>query len=159
MSEEKVVKKAEEPILGMMFSSFIITYATGAFCFENAQTEQFIGIYRYVALITCLLTWFGFSLACGIKKKWQYEVFAFCFWLLPLLIIYLANDGPEVFRLSLAMYLLSEFANVLTVSPALLIGNVINTGEFVSILIILILCVLCYIGGIFISRKLNRGEH
>ena len=158
MSEEKS-KNTESTLSGMMFTSFIITYAAGAFRFEEYMPQTFIVFYRYAVLSICLLTWFGFSFLCGTKRKWQYEVFTLCFWLIPPLVIWLANEGPRVFRMSLIMYLISEFANVLVISPAALFGDAAGIGETPSIIIILVICALCFAGGVLIARKLGRHRN
>ncbi len=136
-----------------MFLSFIITFAAGVLCYEDYMPEKFIGIYRAAVMVVCLATWFGISFFCGKKKKWQYELFAALFWLIPPLIVFLANDGPEFCRMSITMYLLAEFTEFISAAPAGLAGSIAGLGVLPSIMIILLLCVFSFMAGILTSQN------
>ncbi len=141
-----------------MFLSFIITFTAGVLCFDNYMPEKFIVSYRVVVLTICLLTWLGLSFINGIRKKWQYELFAALFWLIPPLIIFLANDGPEFCRMSIIMYLLSEFSVFISTAPAEMAGGVAGLGAVPSAVIILLLCVFAFLGGNLLSAELTKKK-
>ena len=143
-------------LLGNMFISFIITYAAGTLCFESHQPEAFITIYRFAVMAVCLMTWLGLSFECGARKKWSYTVFTAIFWLLPFLVIYLADYGPRFMRMSITMYLLSEFFGILITAPAEYFGSAISIGAIPSAIIIVLLCVFAYLAGVMLSDKLTK---
>lgn len=142
-----------------MFLSFIITFAAGVFCFENYMPEQIMEIYRYAVIAVCIITWLWLSFTSGVNKRWQYEVFAVLFWLLPLLVIYLADEGPEFCRMSITMYLLSEFAVFISTAPALLAGSFAGLEAVPCIFVILLLCVFAFLAGILLSSDYKATPH
>lgn len=139
-----------------MFISFMITFAAGVFCFENYMPEKFMSIYRSAVLAICIITWLGFSFSSGVRKRWQYEVFAAIFWLVPPLIIYMANDGPEFCRMSITMYLLSEFAVFISTAPALLAGSILGLEAIPCIFVILLLCIFAFLAGLLLSSEFSK---
>ncbi|MGN0674748.1 MAG: DUF4094 domain-containing protein [Oscillospiraceae bacterium] len=139
-----------------MFLSFIITFAAGVFCYENYMPQQFMSIYRFAVIAVCIITWLGLSFSSGVRKRWQYEVFTVLFWLLPPLIIYLANEGPKFCRMSITMYLLSEFAEFISTAPALLVGSFADLGAVPCVFVILLLCIFAFLAGMLFSSEFSK---
>lgn len=158
-SEEKLSRlplKKRYSLCENMFLSFMITFAAGAFCFEDYMPESFISLYKTAAITVCFITWLVLSFISGTVKRWQYAVFAAVFWILPQIIIYLSNEGPEVFRMSIIMYMLSEFAAIFTITPAEYAGRVIGMSAVPFMDCIAILCVLCFGAGSLLSSAYVR---
>lgn len=155
MSEKKLHKKSYS-FCGNMFISFLITFAAGTLCYEEYVPESLIKFYRMFIFIICMLTWIILSVISGAKNKWQYEIFTVLFWLLPPLAIYLANDGPEVFRMSIPMYLLSEFSVILLTTPAEAMGEVFLMGGLPVIFMIVLICTFAFLAGNLFSDKLKK---
>lgn len=160
VAQEKKRVRSSYSLTANMFMAFMITFAAGTICFEEFMPEKFVAIYSMAVIIVCLLTWFALSFISGKKNKWQFVVFSFLFWTLPQIIIYLANDGPEVFRKSITMYLLSEFSVILVTTPAEAAGSVINVKALPLTIIVVLLCVLCFFAGYLVedSRKKKEQE-
>ena len=159
MSEQnmKEIRAAKEySLCGNMFLAFIITFTAGTLRFEGYMPAGFINIYGPAVLIICLGTWIVLSLFSGALNKWSYEIFAVLFWLLPPLVIYLANDGPEAFRMSILMYLLSEFLAISVIAPAEAVGSVFGLGALPSVIIIVLICTFAYLAGNLFSDKIKK---
>ena len=99
-------KKKNYSLCENIFISFMITFASGVLCFENYMPESFISIYRTFIFIVCIVTWLWLSFMSGVENKWGYEIFAAVFWLLPQLIMYLSDNGPEFCTMSVSGYFL-----------------------------------------------------
>ena len=158
MSGKKIPKGARIPynFCGNMFISFIITFAAGTLCFEESLPESVINIYRMFVFIVCILTWIILSIISGVQNKWQYEIFTVLFWLVPPLVIYLANDGPEAFTMSMTMYLLSEFFAIMFSAPAEAVGEVLRIGAVPVMIVIVLLCTFAFLAGMLCSDKLKK---
>ena len=139
-----------------MFLAFIVTFAAGTMCFEEYMPESFTKIYIAAVIAICFITWFVLSFISGKKKKWQFAVFSFLFWILPQVIIYLSNDGPEVFRKSITRYLLSEFSLILASAPAEAVGGLINVKVIPFTFIIIMLCIFSFLGGYLMTNKEDK---
>lgn len=146
MSEKKIHKKSYS-ICENMFISFIITFAAGSLCYEGYVPESLIKIYRMFVFILCILTWIVLSVISGAQNKWQYEIFTVLFWLIPPLAIYLANDGPEAFQMSMTMYLLSEMFIIMFRTPAEAVGEIFQMGATPIIFIIVLVCTFAFLAG------------
>lgn len=144
---QKVADKNSYSLTANMFIAFIITFAAGTIGFEENSPEKFIVIYSTVVTLLCFVTWLLLSFISGRNNKWQFVVFSSLFWILPHVVIYLANDGPEVFRMSITMYLLSEFMTITTLTPLEAVGEVINVKVIPFTAIVILLCIFSYLGG------------
>ncbi len=160
VAQEKKRIKSSYSLTANMFMAFMITFAAGTICFEEYMPEKFVAIYSFAVIAVCLLTWFALSFISGKKGKWQFVVYAFLFWILPQVIIYLANNGSEVFRKSISMYLLSEFSAILITAPAEAVGSLINVKALPLTIIIVLLCILSFLAGYLVedSRKKQEQE-
>lgn len=144
-----------------MFLSFIITFAAAALTYEAYMPKNFMDFYGAAAVLACVMTWVTLSFLSGVFKKYDYMVFMLLFWLIPQIIIYAADSGPEIFRMSIVMYLLSEFSAMLTRAPAGAAGKLFGIGALPAVFVIVLLCVLLFLAGILFSdgkkwKKLNR---
>lgn len=158
VAQEKKRIKSSYSLTANMFLAFMITFAAGTICFEEFMPEKFVAIYSTAVIAVCLLTWFALSFTSGRNCKWQFIVFSFLFWILPQVIIYLANDGAEVFRKSITMYLLSEFAAILVTAPAEAAGSVINVKALPLTIIIILLCILSFLAGYLVEDARKKQE-
>lgn len=153
---EKEISQKSYSICGNMFISFIITLAAGTLCYEESVPESFIRIYRILIFSVCVFTWIIISLVSGIQNKWQYEVFTVLFWLIPPLAIYLANDGPETFRMSITMYLLSEFFTIMFIAPAEAMGEIFQMGAVPVIFVLMLTYTVAFLVGNLFSDNLKK---
>lgn len=138
-------KKSFDDIL----AAFLITYALAAFSFEKYVPEKIIKLMQALAFIAFALSWLWLSFKNGKRKGAAFPIFAAAFWLLPQVVIYLANSGPEIFRMSIIMYVLSEFSDLLTVVPMKITGNAVGISAYGAMAVILLLCAACYLFGVF----------
>lgn len=145
--------------LDNMFISFIITYAAGAFCYEGHQPESLMNFLRPLVLIICICTWLYISFFSGLSNKWGFEIFTVIFWLAPQIIIYLADSGPQVFRMSVTMYALSEFFLMMFNTSAEHMGSLFRLGVVPVIFIIVLGCTFAFLAGNFFEDKYKNGEY
>lgn len=163
---EKIVKtvmtvRRKRSFVSDMFTSFIITFVASAFSYEGYMPKSFMDIFGPFVAFVCVLTWISYSFIGGAFKKYNYMVFMCLFWLIPQVIIYLADSGPEFFRMSITMYLLSEFSSMLTRSSAYAFGSLFGLSVFSSVVTIILLCIFSYLAGMLLSegkawKKVNR---
>lgn len=153
---EKKARDETYNFWGNMFISFIITFAAGHLCFEESLPENIMKMYRTLVFIICIFTWIVLSITSGIQDKWRYEVFTVLFWLIPPLVIYLANEGPEAFTMSITMYLLSEFFIIMFETPAKAVGEVLGIGSVPVMLEIVLICSFAFLAGNLCSEKLKK---
>lgn len=152
-SQEKVIEKSNYSLTANMFLAFIITFAAGTVSFEGYMPEKFITIYSSCVTVICFATWLVLSFISGNKKKWQFAIFSSIFWILPNVIIWLANGGPEVFRKSIIMYLLSELAAIVSLPQLELVGGLLNLATIPFTVIVVLACIFCYLGGYITSDE------
>lgn len=144
-----------------MFTSFIITFAAAVFTYDTYMPKEFMKFFGAAVLWLCILTWLCLSFLSGAYQKYRYMVFMLLFWLIPQIIIYAADSGPEIFRMSIVMYLLSEFSDLLTRAPAGAFGAFFSLGALPSLAVIVLLCVFSCLAGMLLSdsktwKKLSR---
>lgn len=156
-SQEKAIEKSNYSMTANMFLAFIITFAAGTISFESYMPEKFIAIYSGCVTAICLVTWLVLSFISGNKKKWQFAVFSSIFWILPNIIIWLADSGSEVFRKSIIMYLLSEFAAIVSLPQLESVGGLLNLAAIPFTVIVVLACILCYFGGYLTSEDEERN--
>ena len=152
-SHGKTTEKSSYSLLANMFMAFIITFAAGTVSFENYMPEGFISIYIAFVIVLSFATWLVLSFISGRNKKWQFVVYSSIFWILPNVIIWLANDGPEMFRKSIIMYLLSEFSAIVSISTLEVAGGWINVKAVTFTVVIVLLCIFSYLGGYLTSGE------
>lgn len=157
--DEKKVHRRRYSLCENMFISFIITFAAGTICYESTLPEGFVNFYRTVVFILCIFTWIAISLFSGIRNKWQYEIFTVLFWIVPQIIIYLADNGPEFCRMSLTMYLLSEFSLIVFTRPAEAMGSAFRIGAVPMIFVIILVSTFAFLAGNLFSDKLKKGNY
>lgn len=129
--------------------SFLITYAFAAYSYEKYVPEGIMKFMQAVTFVAFVAVWLVNSFKNGKRKGVIFPIFAAAFWLLPQIIIYLANNGPEVFRMSITMYVLSEFSDLVTVVPMKITGSVVGISAYGAMAVILLLCAACYVFGVF----------
>ena len=139
--------------------TFIITFAAAAFCYEKYMPESFMKFYRFIMTTACMLTWLWLSFSGGARNKWRFLVYTAVFWLLPLIIIYLSDSGPEFCRMSITLYVISEFFRMMFINFAECIGNAFRLNAVPVLLIMLMLCVFAFLAGNFLSDKLKKGNY
>ncbi len=158
-TEHKEKARSRSGLADNMFLAFLITFAASASNYEKYVPEQ-VGIaYSTVLWIFCALTWIVLSFICGYRKKWQFEVFAAVYWILPAILIYLANFGPKVFRFSLIMYSVSEFSSLILMQPVYMLSGKLGMGDAGGIAMLIVASLLCFGAGLLVNinrDKLNR---
>ncbi len=158
VAPKKIKEKSSYSLTANMFIAFIITYAAGAICYESFMPEKFVTIYSTVVISVCFATWLLLSFLSGREGKWQFAVFAALFWIIPQLIIYLADSGPEVFMKSIIMYLLSELAVIFINSPIEKAGDLINVRVIPFTAVIVLMCLLSFLGGYIWGNKKPEAD-
>jgi len=136
-----------------MFLAFIITYTLAAFSFEKYMPEGFMRIFNFAVFIAFAAVWMGLSFKSGRRNGRAFPIFAAAFWIVPQIIIGLAENGPEFMRMSIIMYLLSEFCMLITTVPSELIGAFTGISVPAAIAVILILCAAAYMGGMLVRIR------
>lgn len=147
-------KRAFDDIL----AAFLITYALAAFSFEKYIPDKIAEFMQALVFIAFALSWLWLSFKNGKKSGAAFPIFAAAFWLLPQLIIYIANNGPEIFRMSIVMYVLSEFFDFLTVVPMKITGSAAGISAYGAMAVILLLCAVCYLFGLFMEEDQQSGS-
>lgn len=147
VSQKNLTEKSSYSLTANMFMAFIITFAAGTLSFESYMPEKFTAVYIVAVTVLCFVTWMVLSFISGRNKKWQFTVYSSLFWILPNVIIYLANDGPEFCRKSITMYLLSEFSAIVAIPQLKAAGGLINVKLIPFTIIIVLLCIFSYLGG------------
>jgi len=139
--------------------TFLMTFAFAAYSYEARLDSGVLSAFRYVLLAVLLLTWLITAAKNGIKKKAGFAIYSAVYWLLPQLVIVLFYHGPEVFRHSVIMYTLSEFAAILTTRPAEILGGYCSIPHQM-ILVIMLLCIFgaFFVGASFSDRDKTRSE-
>lgn len=158
VKKSAITKKDSCNIVSNMFLASIITFTAGCMCFEKYMPEAFSSVYSTAVIIICLCVWLVLSFVSGAKKKWEFAVFSAIFWIVPQVIIYMANDGPEFCRKSITMYLLSEFSDIIINSTATKICDVIGVGTIAFTAIMILLCVFSFFAG-YIAYDKNSSSH
>lgn len=143
-------KKMRSPSVDDMIAAFLITYAFAAFSFEKNMPESIMKIYNAVVFAVFAAAWLWFSYKSGRRRGRKFPIFTVMFWLLPQVVIYLADSGPEVFRMSIIMYVLSEFLMMLTNVPPQILGNAVGITVPASVIVILLLCGASYMSGMLV---------
>lgn len=133
-----------------MIAAFLITYAFSAFSFEKNMPENVMKIYSAVVFAVFAAAWLWFSYRSGLRKGRKFPIFTVLFWILPQIVIYLADNGPEVFRMSIIMYVLSEFLMMLTNVPPQILGDTVGITVPAAFIVILLLCGAAYVSGILV---------
>lgn len=141
--------KIFDDILGV----FLITYAAAALSFEKYVPEGIINFLGAIYFIAFAAVWMWLSYKNGRKKSIVFPVFTAVFWLLPHLIIYLSNSGSEVFRMSVIMYVLSEFSDLIAIVPIKITGNIAGISAYGAAAVILLLCGASYFFGRFTAEE------
>ncbi len=155
MSEKK---RRPSDVIGEFLAAFLITYALAVFSYEKYMPESFMKAFNVLVFIAFAVTWLGLSFKNGSKKAVAFPVFTALYWLIPQLVIYLADSGPEVFRMSITMYILSEFSILITTVPSELIGGTIHISVPAAIAVILLLSAAAYMAGMLVNVR-KKGNY
>lgn len=132
-----------------IFAVFLITYALAAFSYEKYMPEEIMKLVHAAAFAAFAVSWLGLSFKNGKRKSVIFPIFTILFWVLPRVVVYLANDGPKVFRMSIIMYVLSEFSDFLTFVPIKITAGAAGISVYGAMAVILLLCAACYLCGVF----------
>ncbi|MCI9408777.1 MAG: hypothetical protein HFJ89_03065 [Oscillospiraceae bacterium] len=143
-----------------MLAAFLATYALASFSYEKYMPESFMRIFSFAVLTLFAAAWLWFSFRSGLRNGKKFPLFAILFWILPHIIIYLADNGPEFMRMSIAMYILSEFMNFFTAVPAEVFGNVLGITAPAATAVILLFSGSAYMSGYLVyTRRLEKGNY
>ncbi len=150
--KRKLTSRSADDIL----AALLITYALAAFSYEKYMPDSFMNIWNIIVFIFFAAAWTGLSFKSGYLKKSAFPIFTALFWIIPHIIIFLANDGPRVFRMSVTMYVLSEFFTLLTVVPSEITGGVLGISSPAAVIVIILLCAAGYLSGMFMAVSKRR---
>lgn len=144
-----------------MLAAFFITYAFAAFSFEKYMPESFVKVYRFAVFIIFAATWLGLSFKSGRRAGRKFPIFTVLFWIVPQILIWLADNGPEVFRMSIIMYVLSEFMNFFTTVPFEICGTAVGISAPAAAAVMLLLCGVAYMSGylVYTYRQGKKGNY
>lgn len=152
--KRKIISRGADDIL----AAFLITYALASFSYEKYMPDSFMNVWNIIVFIAFAVAWAGLSFKNGYLKKRAFPIFTALFWTLPHIIIFLANDGPKAFRMSIIMYVLSEFFTLLTVVPAEITGSVLGISLPAAVIVIILLCAVGYLSGMFTAVSKRRNS-
>lgn len=144
--------KASYGVLEYIAVSFLVTHAFSSFFFESHISGVPLEIYRILLYAACIGSWLWFSLRSGIQGKWGFLIYAGVFWILPQIAAWLAESGPEAFRFSLTMYLLSEFALYYSSTPLLRLLGWATENTMICAVIAFAVCGAVYACGVMLKR-------
>lgn len=160
-SRMKIPEKRKKKInADEMFAAFTSLYALSAFAYENDYElpEGFMEIWRTIVFIVTAFAWIIPSFKSGYSKRIAFPVFTVISQALPLLIIFLANDGPRAFKMSITMYALSEFFSFICYGPVHIFTEKFDEYPiYLSGLAVILVCIVSYVFGI-ITAKLNKKK-
>lgn len=141
-------KKSFDDIL----AAFLITYALAAFSYEKYIPEGIMKFVQAVTFVAFTVVWLWNSFKNGKRRSMAFPIFTVVFWILPPVIIYLANDGPEIFRMSIIMYVLSELSDLIIVVPMKLTAGAVGISVYGAMAVMLSICAACYLFGVFMEE-------
>ncbi len=148
-------KKTAYSLLSNMLVAFLITFAASVESLDKSLPENLQSLFSNLIVVVCFLTWVGISFISGCRKKWGFAFFSVIVWILPQVIIFLANDGPRFFRMSLIMYALSEFSGVFSTALLEKMLGWLSGNAAVCAGIMTAVCVLFWLGGFFAKKIKN----
>lgn len=131
-----------------MLLAFLITFAAGASSYGGDLYGSISSLYNWLILVAFTVIWFGLSLYSGLKSKWKFAIFTVLFWLVPIIGISLYESGPEVFGMSVIMYVLSEFFRLLAIDSTSSVLALIGLDGITGAVIFLLLNMLIFFAGI-----------
>ncbi len=142
-----------------MLICFAITFTASMSCYMGNMPEKFTYIYKIVIFVLMIFTWLWASFRNGMKNKWPFAIFAVLFMLVPQVITLLYDKGPEAFGMSITMYILSEFSNIVWKRSFDFIGELLKFDNMAFTLFFIIICAICYLLGMFVSirRRPNKN--
>ena len=138
-----------------MLAAFLATYALASFSYEKYMPESFMKIFRFAVFALFAAAWLLFSFKSGRRSGRKFPIFAVLYWIVPHILVYLADNGPEVLRMSIIMYVLSEFMTFLTTVPAGVIGTAVGISPSAATVVILMLCGAAYMSGYLVYTRKN----
>lgn len=156
---EKINHKSRYSLAENIFITFIITFAAASFCYEKYMPESFMKFYQFIMTAACLLTWLWLSFSGGARNKWRFVIYTAVFWLLPLILMYLSDNGPEFCRMSITLYVISEFFRMMFITLAEYIGNAFRLKAVPVLLIMFLVCIFTFLAGNLLSDKLKKGNY
>lgn len=133
--------------------AFLATYALMAFSFEKYASENVMKPFRALIIIAFFAVWLWYSFKNGRTRSVIFPIFAVLFWLLPKAVIFLSNDGPEIFRMSVIMYVLSEFSEIIFGGPMEEISGIFGISSVGAAAVLLLACAASYLLGMFITEN------
>lgn len=136
-----------------MFAVFLATYAFASFSYEKYIPDSFMRPFNAFVMLLFASAWLWFSFKNGLRGGKKFPLFAVLFWILPHIIVYLADNGPEFLRMSIIMYVLSEFMNYFTSVPAELFGTLIGITAPAATAVILLFCGSAYASGLLVCMR------
>lgn len=136
-----------------MFMAFMITFAASSMNYEAYIPEKAAMLYRLCLWSVCAAVWAVLSFTSGMKGKWQFELFAALYLIVPQAVIFLNESGPEFCRFSIPMYSLSQFSQLLLMQPVYMLGNLINVSNIIISLIYITASLLIFAAGFFVNKK------
>lgn len=153
--KDVVKKKKHYSLWDQIVVTVLITLTYASINFEMYMPESFVEIYKGFLLLVFAGTWITLSFTGGYKKKYSFGIYAVLFWLIPQFIIYLAESGPEFFRMSIIMYALSELSALITSIPAGFINNMLGSVDVTGVFVIVLVCAFSFLSGMLVyeTRK------
>jgi len=150
--KRKITSRSADDIL----AALLITYALAAFSYEKYMPDSFMNIWNVIVFVFFAAAWAGLSFKNGYLNKRAFPIFTALFWTIPHIVIFLANDGPKAFRMSITIYVLSEFFTILTVVPSEITGGVLGISSPAAVIVIILLCAAGYLSGMFMAVGKRR---
>lgn len=133
--------------------AFFATFALMAFSYEKYISENIMKPFRVLIVIAFFAVWLWYSFKNGRMRGLIFPIFALLFWLLPKAIIFLAGNGPEIFRMSIIMYVLSEFSEIIFGGPMEEVSGIFGISPVGAAAVLLLTCAASYLLGMFVAEN------
>lgn len=143
-----------------MLLAFLITFAAAVAGYVENMPEAISNLYSGILTVMLIFVWLGLSIYSGLHSKWKFAVFTALFWLIPVIMIVLYESGPQVFGMSVTMYVLSEFFRLLVIDSVTPVIGFIGMQGLTCPVIFLLLNMLAFFAGVVlvILKKEDTAE-
>lgn len=140
-----------------MFAAYVSVFVLSSYAYENYMPAGFMEVWRLFIFIIACLAWIIPSFKSGCAKRISFPVFTLASQALTLLVIFLSNSGPRVFKMSISLYALSELFSFICYGPIhMFTENYDEYPVYISSIAIILVCALSYIMGIIFAKLSKR---
>ncbi len=130
-----------------------ITFTASVFSYEAYMPVRFMSIFLTFITVVCILFWIWSLIKNGYRKRLLFIILTGIFWMLPLILTFLTEKGPEFIRLSTIILLWNDYSQ-LTVSRITSIwSGFFNVSQNITLISVCLLSLFIYFCGFFIRKN------